>query len=190
MCCVIKFSSEICLHMITCLFIACLSPVSMTERHMWPDLGKPTVLSQPVKLLLLLHVINTFIYYSKHSDNITRDSQVCFSTRLFLHRAKHWKASTDGEGPLGVVIGWHVPTSLVAQTAFFLWHWDREKRLPQYKTHIMRFLYVSFVFSCDLWLVWWLVRHMAAARGASGCLFSNWSPVATSLYAPLLIFWV
>ena len=37
----------------------------------------------------------------KHSDNITRSGQVCFSMWLFLGRAKHWKASTDGEGPLG-----------------------------------------------------------------------------------------
>ena len=34
-----------------------------------------------------------------------------------------------------------------------------------------RLLHASFVFSCGLWLVWWLVWHMAAARVASGCLF-------------------
>ena len=68
---------------------------------MWPDLGKPTVLSQPVKWLLFLRITDTFIYYSKYNDNITRGSQVCFSTRLFLHGANHWKASADSEGPLG-----------------------------------------------------------------------------------------
>ena len=80
---------------------------------MWLDLGKSTVLSQPVKLLLLLHIIDTFICYSKHSDNITRGGQVCFSTRLFRHRVKHWKASTDGGGPLGCC-NWTAWTHIVS----------------------------------------------------------------------------
>ena len=82
---------------------------------MWPDLGKPTILSQPVKLLLLLRIIDTFIYYSKHSDNITRGGQVCFSTQLFLHHAKHWKANTDGEGLLGGC-NWTTWTHIVSYT--------------------------------------------------------------------------
>ena len=44
------------------------------------------------------HRYNTL---SKHNDNITRGGQVCFSTQLFLCHANHWKASTDGEAPLG-----------------------------------------------------------------------------------------
>ena len=63
--------------------------------------GKTDHVAQKVKRLLLLHIIDTFIHYSKHSDKITRGGQVCFSTWLFLGHAKHWKASTDGVGPLG-----------------------------------------------------------------------------------------
>ena len=67
---------------------------------MWPDMRKPTMYAQ-VKCTLLLHIIDTFIYYSKHSDKITRGGQVCFSTRIFLDHTNHWKASTDSEGSLG-----------------------------------------------------------------------------------------
>ena len=45
---------------------------------------KPSMYAQQVKCILLLHIIDTFTYYSKYSDKITRGGQVCFSTRLFF----------------------------------------------------------------------------------------------------------
>ena len=48
--------------------------------------GKLTMYMQQVKCILLLQM-------------------------LFLGHEKHWKASTDGEGPLGALVGRHGPRS-------------------------------------------------------------------------------
>ena len=78
---------------------------------MWPHLGKLTILAQnqaQVKYILLLHIIDTLMHtLSKHSNKITRDGQVCFSTQFFLGHAKHWEVNTDGVWHLGALIGWH-----------------------------------------------------------------------------------
>ena len=50
---------------------------------------KPTMYTRQVKCILLLHIIDTFMYYSKHNDKIARGGQVCFSTQLFLDHAKY-----------------------------------------------------------------------------------------------------
>ena len=67
------------------------------RANLSPDLRKPSMYTQQVKCILLLNIIDTLIYYWQ--DN-KRWPGLLFHM-AFLGHANHWKASTDGEGPLG-----------------------------------------------------------------------------------------
>ena len=76
---------------------------------------------QQVKCILLLHIIDTFIYYSKHSDKIARGGQVCFSTWLFL-------AMQNTEKPVQMVKSHH-PSTPYKRHSWYYGH--ASKSLPK-----------------------------------------------------------